>query len=241
MTTTLDDPLTIDPDYDPDFHFDPTQPLAPDDLAHYELESRQRFERVARDTSSAAHDDRVGWLAYQLAQAMGYDSESALRLGHAATLHDIGKQTLPASLLEKPGRFTDEERRLMQTHVDAGYALLKRHGTPFMDFAASIALSHHERWDGTGYPLGRAGLEIPLQARIVSICDAYDAMTEQRPYQPTRSPTDAMRELSASRGQLDPYMLAVFLEVVTSDVYRVAMRWRGTLRIGENMRGFPSS
>jgi putative two-component system response regulator len=192
-------------------------PLAPVELASCEIELLEWFERLVLEPLQTSHDDRVGWLTYHLASNIGYSTRAALRLGTVATLHDIGKFHLPRTLLQKKGVFTPDERRLMQLHTTAGGRMLERHGTPLMNEAAVVALTHHERWDGTGYPHGLTGVEIPLSGRIVAITDAYDAMTEHRPYQVTRSHDEALHELRAGSGtQFDPSLLAVFLELMYS-------------------------
>jgi putative two-component system response regulator len=188
-------------------------PLAPIELASREVELLEWFEQLVLEPLHASHEDRVGWLSYQLALRVGYSTRAALRLGTVATLHDIGKVHLPRALLRKNGPFTSDERGLMQLHTTVGARMLERHGTPLMNEAAVVALTHHERWDGAGYPHGLIGVEIPLPGRIVAITDAYDAMTEHRSYQVTRSHSEALQELRTQSGtQFDPSLLSVFLE-----------------------------
>ncbi|MCD8574533.1 MAG: HD-GYP domain-containing protein [Erysipelotrichaceae bacterium] len=134
-------------------------------------------------------------------------------LSYAAILHDIGKIAIPDAILGKPDRLDAEEYEIMKTHTTKGYEILKA-ADEYSDIAR-YALTHHEKYDGTGYPHGFAGEEIPLFSRIISICDAYEAMTADRPYRKAQSVEYAINELRRCSGtQFDPQLVDVFIEHV---------------------------
>ena len=158
-----------------------------------ELESAriEMIERLAlaaeyRDEDTSDHNLRVGLLSSRLAEAIGWTSEDAGLLRRAAALHDIGKIGIPDALLRKPGALTDSEQRVMRTHPSIGARILGGSQVPLLQLAETIAWSHHERWDGTGYPRGLQGTAIPVAGRIVGIADAFDAITSDRPYRHAR-------------------------------------------------------
>ena len=158
-----------------------------------ELESTriEMIERLAlaaeyRDEETSEHNQRVGLLSSRLAEAIGWTTEDAGLLRRAAALHDIGKIGIPDALLFKPGSLNDGEVRVMRTHTSIGARILGGSQVPLLQLAETIAMSHHERWDGTGYPRGLKGYDIPLAGRIVAVADAFDAMTNDRPYRPAR-------------------------------------------------------
>ena len=136
-----------------------------------------------------------------------------------STLHDVGKVSTPDAVLLKPGRLTDEERSIIERHPAAGgntlIAVRERWGeSPFLTMAAEIALGHHEKWDGTGYPTGTAGKNTPLAARIVALADVYDALTVRRVYKPPMSHEEASQIIFQSAGRhLDPEVVEVFRAV----------------------------
>jgi len=153
----------------------------------------------ARDPYTAGHQRRVAKLARSIAQEMGLDSAQVdgLRLG--ATIHDIGKVQIPAEILSKPGKLSDMEFELIKDHAHVGYEILK--DIPFPWPVAQIALQHHERIDGTGYPQGLKGEEICLEARIVAVADVVEAMSNHRPYRPSLGIDAALEEIETHRGQ----------------------------------------
>jgi putative two-component system response regulator len=133
----------------------------------------------------------------------------------AARLHDIGKLVVPDAILLKPGRLTDGEREIMQTHTSAGAEILARSGVPQMHIAEEIARHHHERWDGQGYPMRLAGTRIPIAARVTALADVFDALTHARPYKTAWPVADALAEIRRLRAlQFDPELTDVFLALV---------------------------
>jgi hypothetical protein len=168
----------------------------------------------ARDPYTQMHTGRIRDLAMALAGSLQLpgDERRALRLG--AILHDVGKIGVPDSILLKPGPLTEEEWEVMRTHPVVGERMLR--GMDFLASALPIIRHHHERWDGTGYPDGLAGDRIPRGARIVAVCDAFDAMTSNRPYRRALDSSEACRELLAQAGrQFDPTCAALLVDIVT--------------------------
>ena len=165
-----------------------------------------------RDNETAGHSQRVCRYALEIARAMGWSDKQLGSLARGAYLHDIGKLGIPDGVLLKPGPLTADERKLMQQHVQMGFDLVK--DIPFLADAAEIVLSHHERYDGGGYPRGLKGEEILLNARIFAVADTLDAITSDRPYR-SASSFDAARETirHLSGSQLDPKVVSVFLSI----------------------------
>ena len=169
----------------------------------------------ARDSYTRAHTGRIRDLAMALALALRVPNDVRHAVNLGALLHDVGKIGIADSILQKPGPLTDEEWVVMKTHTEIGERMLR--DVDFLAPALEVVRWHHERWDGTGYPDGLAGDQIPLSARIVAVCDAFDAMTSDRPYR-SALPTDvALDELVAVAGtQLDPTCALLLVEVVRS-------------------------
>jgi two-component system response regulator RpfG len=178
----------------------------------HELEQRERetLYRLAkaieyRDLGTGIHLLRMSHYAEVIAEAMGMAEEEVRALGSAAPLHDIGKIGIPDAVLLKQGSLTDEEFAVMRRHPLIGYEILRDSQSRFVQMGALIALRHHERWDGSGYPDGLKGGEIPLPARIVAVADVFDALTTERPYKHAWSPEETFDYLKANRGTLfDP-------------------------------------
>ena len=165
-----------------------------------------------RDGPTAGHSRRVFWYSLKIAQAMGGLEKELRTLAMGAWLHDIGKLAIPDRILLKPGPLTDEEREVMQHHVQIGYELVK--GIPFLADAAEVILAHHERCDGSGYPRSLKGSEIPFCARIFAVADSFDAMTSDRPYRTAMSFSAARREIEQYAGRLfDPEVVRAFLSI----------------------------
>ncbi len=170
-----------------------------------------------RDDETAQHTERIGELAAELGTRIGLSEESVVLLREAAPLHDIGKLAIPDSVLLKPGRLSDEEQELMQTHTTLGARLLFGSRSPALQLAGVVAESHHERWDGHGYPLGLIGSDIPLVGRIVAVADVFDALTHERPYKPAWPVDQAVALIRSSAGtQFDPRVVEAFLEIVAA-------------------------
>jgi len=187
-------------------------------VAASEAELRRAYaETVARlnramefhDGETGEHVERVGESAHALARELGLDDVFAQRLRLASPLHDIGKIAMGEAILRKPGPLTDAERRAVERHTEVGHELLGGSGNELLELAATVALTHHERWDGTGYPRGLAGEEIPLAGRIVAVADVFDALTSHRPYRAAWSAADAYDHIVRESGRtFDPAVVA---------------------------------
>jgi CHASE2 domain-containing sensor protein len=187
------------------------------ELRETQLEIINRLAGVteSRDEETGLHLERIGRLCEQLALALGMTAPQAETLRHASLLHDVGKIAVPDAILTKPGPLTDEEWVVMRGHAAAGAAMLAGSRAPVMRMAEEIALSHHERWDGSGYPAGLAGEAIPLTGRICAVCDVFDALRSRRPYKEPWPLQDALDELARERGRhFDPMVLDAFLGMV---------------------------
>jgi len=152
------------------------------DPAHIDALSCVHATHSAVDASTADHEDTVGRMAQHLSALMGSSAEEAEAIGIAARLHDVGKISIPHAILHKPGPLTVEERRIVQTHPEAGAKILQAAKFPLMKLASQIALEHHEKADGTGYPYGLRGDTISMPGQIVALCDVYDALRRERSY-----------------------------------------------------------
>jgi putative two-component system response regulator len=178
-------------------------------------ETIHRLARAAefRDQETGRHVERVSRYCSMLASRLGLEKERCELLRLASPLHDIGKIAIPDRILLKPGRLTADERRLMETHAEVGYNLLAGSGQDVLEFAALVAWTHHERYDGSGYPRGLAGDDIPLVGRIVAVADVFDALTSDRVYRPALPGEETLHVLREGRGtHFDPAVLDVFLE-----------------------------
>src|SRR2546421_3189128 len=166
----------------------------------------------ARDPYTRGHSARVTALAESIALRLGWSKERLALLHVGGPLHDIGKLAISDEVLSKPGRLDEDELAQIREHPKLGARLLLR-VAPFRQ-ALPYVLYHHERWDGAGYPSGRSGEEIPLEARVLAVADAFDAMTSDRPYRPALSREDALAEVERCSGtQFDPQIVRVFLEL----------------------------
>jgi response regulator RpfG family c-di-GMP phosphodiesterase len=166
-----------------------------------------------RSLETGEHVRRVGKFSKLLASKFGYEGEFLEFFEIAAMLHDVGKIGIPDAILNKPGRLSDEEFEIMKRHTTIGYEILSTVDHPLFRLAANIALYHHENWDGTGYPKGLKGEQIPIEGRIVSIIDVYDALLSDRVYRPAGSEDDAIRYIKENCGKkFDPRVCEVFFE-----------------------------
>jgi diguanylate cyclase (GGDEF)-like protein len=180
----------------------------PDKAARYRAAASLAKAVDARDTYTGSHSERVGELAAKVATRLGLPAEQVELTRLAGSLHDLGKLAIPEEILRKPGALTDSERLVLERHPQIGFRMLDSLG---VDPVADLVLHHHERWDGTGYPDGLRGEQIPLSARIIFVTDAYDAMTSDRIYRPKRSAQTALAELERCAGtQFDPGIVAAF-------------------------------
>lgn len=166
-----------------------------------------------RDEETGSHILRMSYCCVLLAQALGWDENACDLIMNASPMHDIGKIGIPDAILRKPGRLDPEEWEVMKTHTSIGGQLLEGDDSPLMRMARDIARSHHEKWDGSGYPDGLAGEQIPLAARIASLADVFDALTSPRPYKqawPVDRATALIREQAGV--QFDPVLVDVFMQ-----------------------------
>ncbi|GGJ30216.1 HD domain-containing phosphohydrolase [Deinococcus roseus] len=168
-----------------------------------------------RDGETAQHTERVGEISKKVALKLGMSEVLAERVRVASRLHDVGKIAIPDDILLKPGKLTEDEYQQMKQHTLIGAQILSKSSSIMIRLACQIALSHHERWDGTGYPNGLFGEHIPIEARIVAIADVFDALTNVRPYKRAWSREEALREIQRAAGtQFDPWVVRAFLDVV---------------------------
>jgi putative two-component system response regulator len=188
-----------------------------EELSAARREALEALARAAeyRDDDTGQHTQRVGELSVKIAEQMQAPEDwiEALRL--AAPLHDVGKISLPDSILLKPGKLDDQELETMRRHTVIGAQVFSGIESPLMKLAKEIALCHHEKWDGSGYPNGCCGELIPLGARIVSVADVYDALTHERPYKHAWPHSEAIEEIISQSGrQFDPNVVEAFLTVM---------------------------
>jgi HD-GYP domain-containing protein (c-di-GMP phosphodiesterase class II) len=176
-------------------------------------EMLRRLARVIefRDVDTGTHVERMSEYCALIAARLGWGAYDIDRLRVAAPMHDIGKVAVPDQVLLKPGPLTPEERRVMERHTTVGHEMLSDSSSAEIELAAEIALTHHEHFDGGGYPRGLCGADIPIAGRIVAIADVFDALTSDRVYRPAMSIGDALQILDAGRGrQFDPKVLDAF-------------------------------
>src|SRR5271165_1755288 len=165
-----------------------------------------------KDAETEGHSKRVTAFTIAIARAMGLPQDRVRVIARAAFLHDVGKMAIPDAILRKPGRLSPEEQAIMQQHAQLGYQMLRK--IPFLHEAANIVYSHQERFDGSGYPRGLKGDQIPLGARIFAIADTFDAITSDRPYRAAQSISSARREIQKHSGhQFDPQVVDTFMSI----------------------------
>ena len=189
--------------------------VATQQIAARERETLLRLAKAGeyRDKTTGFHVVRMAKYARQIAEALGLSEKECEEIEYAAPMHDIGKIGIEASILLKPGKFDQTEWSVMQTHTTIGHAILSDSQSRYIQTGSIIALNHHERFDGTGYPNGLAGKNIPLVARIVAVADVYDALVSTRPYKQAWSVDDAQDYLEKHAGtQFDPLCVEAFFE-----------------------------
>ncbi|OWQ85279.1 two-component system response regulator [Roseateles aquatilis] len=185
-----------------------------EELRETRLQIVQRLGRAAeyKDNETGWHVVRMSHYSQLLALASGWSEQEADDLLHAAPMHDIGKLGIPDAILQKPGPLTEAEWTVMRRHPTIGAEILGDHTTGLLGMARRIALAHHEKWDGSGYPEGLAGESIPIEARIVAIADVFDALTSVRPYKPAWPIEQAVEHLQAQAGRhFDPALVERFV------------------------------
>jgi methanogenic corrinoid protein MtbC1 len=189
-------------------------------LSELEIAQAETVQRLSmavefRDEDTGAHIERIGRFSVLLAEHIGMDADFCERLRHAAPLHDVGKVAIPDAILLKPGPLTPEERAIVETHAEEGHRLVRGSSSTILDMAATIALSHQEKWDGSGYPRGLKGEAIPIEGRIVAVADVFDALTSDRVYRKAFSVDEAIGMMREQRGRhFDPVLLDAFMEVL---------------------------
>jgi len=168
-----------------------------------------------RDDETGLHIVRMSQMCALMGKAYGMNDENVDLLLNAAPMHDVGKIGISDTILLKPGRLNDEERAVMQTHAAIGAKILSGHDSPIMNMARDIALAHHERWDGQGYPNRLRGEEIPLVGRISALCDVFDALLSTRPYKDAWTMEAAISEVVRLKGaHFDPELTDLFLSIL---------------------------
>ena len=186
------------------------------DLESARIEMLRRLALAAeyRDDNTPEHMERVAALAARLGQRLGLSELAITHIRHAAPLHDVGKIAIPDSILLKPGRLSAAEFEVVKTHAEAGARVLAEGESELLEVAESIARSHHERWDGTGYPDALAGADIPLVGRLVHVADVFDVLVHERPYKEAFSVEDAAAEIEGGAGtQFDPEVVEAFADL----------------------------
>ena len=177
------------------------------------LDALRRLALAAeyRDDNTHEHTERVGELAARLARHLGHEDRMVWLVRHVAPLHDLGKIAIPDTVLLKPGRLTREEFEVVKTHAVLGARVLADGKSEVLGMAERIARSHHERWDGTGYPDGLAGNDIPIEGRLVHVADVFDVLVHERPYKESWTVDAAAEEIRRGAGtQFDPEVVRAF-------------------------------
>lgn len=201
-----------------------------DELKRTRLQVVQRLGRAAeyKDNETGMHVLRMSHYSRILALAYGFSEEQADILLHAAPMHDIGKIGIPDSIMLKPGKLTDEEFAVMKNHPNIGAEIIGECDSDLLMIAKSVALTHHEKWDGTGYPNGLAGEAIPIEGRIVAVADVFDALTSKRPYKTAWTVEETVDFMKSQQGkQFDPKLISL-LEQNLDEFLKIKQRWQET-------------
>ncbi len=185
------------------------------ELQNSRIEIIHRLGRAAeyRDNETGMHVIRMSKFSERIAREIGLDDKTCMLILHSSPMHDVGKIGIPDNILLKPGKLNSEEWTVMKTHSEIGAKILSGSNSELMQMGETIARFHHEHWDGSGYPQGLKGEDIPLEARIVTVCDVFDALTSERPYKKAWPVEDAVKEMKKLRGTLfDSELLDVFMK-----------------------------
>lgn len=199
-----------------------------DELLESRMQIIERLGRAAeyKDNETGLHVIRMSHYAQTLALAAGWAPFAAEELLTAAPMHDIGKIGIPDHILLKPGALSPEEWDVMRTHPQIGADIIGEHHSSILRLAREIALCHHEKWDGTGYPRGLKGEDIPLSARIVTVADVFDALTTARPYKKAWTVEDAVAQLHKDKGRhFDPHLVELFVAALP-EMLVIKERWK---------------
>lgn len=199
-----------------------------DELKRTHLELIQRLGRAAeyKDNETGMHVIRMSHTSGRIALQMGFDASFAELLVDAAPMHDIGKIGIPDSVLLKPGKLDDEELKIMRTHPQIGAQILDNSTSPLIKLAHTVALYHHEKWDGSGYPFGLKGEDIPIEARIVAVADVFDALLSKRPYKEAWPVEKAIEEIkSQTNRHFDPAVVEAMMACLP-DLIAINEKWR---------------
>jgi putative two-component system response regulator len=201
-----------------------------DELRQTRLQIVQRLGLAAeyKDNETGLHVIRMSHYTHLLARAAGLGEVEADDLLNAAPMHDVGKIGIPDAILQKNGKLDEAEWQVMRQHAQIGAEIIGEHESGLLRMARSIALTHHEKWDGSGYPNGLAGEAIPLEGRIVAIADVFDALTSVRPYKPAWPVEEALEFLRRESGRhFDPELVELFLDILPA-ILEVKERWAET-------------
>jgi putative two-component system response regulator len=181
-------------------------------VAHLDTIRRLTIAAEYKDTSTGGHIERIGRYSEVLGRTLGMTSGETDRLRHAAPMHDVGKLGIPDAILLKPGKLDDSEMRVMRSHTTLGAEILSGSPSRLLQLGETIALTHHERWDGAGYPKGLSGEDIPIEGRICAIVDFFDALSIDRPYRAAVPHTQVFRMMEdQAGGHFDPHVLGAFM------------------------------
>lgn len=197
------------------------------ELRETRLQIVQRLGAAAefKDNETGLHVVRMSHYAQALALAAGYHADVAEDVLHAAPMHDIGKIGIPDAILHKPGKLTPEEWAIMQQHTVIGAKIIGEHASGLLHMARVIAMRHHEKWDGSGYPDGLRANEIPHVARIIALADVFDALTSTRPYKRAWSVQEAIDHICQESGRhFDPELVEVFMDSLP-ELQQIQSRW----------------
>ncbi|EQA37959.1 response regulator receiver domain protein [Leptospira inadai serovar Lyme str. 10] len=198
-----------------------------EELRETRLQIIQRLGLAAeyKDNETGLHVIRMSHYSRTLSLALGFSAECAEDILNASPMHDIGKIGIPDGILQKPGKLTPEEWEIMKKHPTIGAEIIGDHNSTLLQLAKSIAQNHHEKWDGSGYPNGLKGEQIPIEGRIVALADVFDALTTERPYKKAWEIPDAIRYITSESGKhFDPSIVPVFLDQMP-EILKIKERW----------------